>query len=77
MAITFKEGPELGYIIMCFIVHKTTLELERVILTTLYFVSAENTDSQCSKKQDLQCAFLWTFRWFTHLRSSSPPLVNI
>jgi hypothetical protein len=29
---------------MCFIVHKTTLELEHVILTTLYFAGVENTD---------------------------------
>jgi hypothetical protein len=28
---------------MCFIVHKTTSELEREILTTLYFAGAENT----------------------------------
>jgi hypothetical protein len=30
---------------MCFIVRKTTSELERAILTTLYFASAENTNS--------------------------------
>jgi hypothetical protein len=29
---------------VCFIVHKTTLELERGILTTLYFAGAENTN---------------------------------
>jgi hypothetical protein len=33
-AITSEEGPEPGFIIVCFIVHKTTLELERVILNT-------------------------------------------
>jgi hypothetical protein len=30
---------------MCFVVHKTTSEQEHVILTTLYLVSAKNTDS--------------------------------
>jgi hypothetical protein len=29
---------------MCFIVHKTTSELEHVILTTLYLTGAKNTD---------------------------------
>jgi hypothetical protein len=29
---------------MCFVVHKTTSELECVILTTLYLVGAKNTD---------------------------------
>jgi hypothetical protein len=32
---------------VCFIVHKTTSELECVILTTLYFAGVENTDSEC------------------------------
>jgi hypothetical protein len=36
MAITSKKGHELGYIIIYFVVCKTTLELERVILTTLF-----------------------------------------
>jgi hypothetical protein len=44
-AITSKEGSELGLITVCFIVHKTTLELECVILTTLYFANVESTDS--------------------------------
>jgi hypothetical protein len=26
-AITSKEGPELGYLAMCFVLHKTTSEL--------------------------------------------------
>jgi hypothetical protein len=30
---------------MCFIVHKTTSKLERAILTTLYLVSAKNTNN--------------------------------
>jgi hypothetical protein len=42
---------------MCFIVHKTTLELERAILTTLYLDGAKNTDSWCIRKRDLQHAF--------------------
>jgi hypothetical protein len=29
---------------MCFVVRKTTSELERVIMTTLYLTDAENTD---------------------------------
>jgi hypothetical protein len=29
---------------MCFVVHKTTSELERVILTTLHLVGAKNTN---------------------------------
>jgi hypothetical protein len=42
---------------VCFIVHKTTSELEHAILTTLYFTSAKNTDSWCTWKGDLQCVF--------------------
>jgi hypothetical protein len=42
---------------MCFIVHKTTSKLECVILTTLYLVGAENTDSWCARKGGLQCTF--------------------
>jgi hypothetical protein len=38
---------------VCFVVHKTTSELERAILTTLYFVGAENTDSWHTMKGDL------------------------
>jgi hypothetical protein len=30
---------------VCFVVHKTTSELERPILTALYFAGAENTDN--------------------------------
>jgi hypothetical protein len=30
---------------VCFVVHKTTSELERTILTTLYLVGAKNTDT--------------------------------
>jgi hypothetical protein len=30
---------------MCFVVHKTTSELECVILITLYLACAKNTDS--------------------------------
>jgi hypothetical protein len=36
-AITFEKGPESGYITVCFVVRKTTSELERTILITLYF----------------------------------------
>jgi hypothetical protein len=42
---------------MCFVVNKTTLELERMILTTLYLVGAKNTDSWHVRKGDLQRAF--------------------
>jgi hypothetical protein len=42
---------------VCFVVHKTTLELERVILTTLYLISAKNTFSWCARKGDLQRTF--------------------
>jgi hypothetical protein len=42
---------------VCFIVCKTTLELERAILTTPKFVSAENTDSWHARKLDFQRAF--------------------
>jgi hypothetical protein len=38
---------------MCFIVRKTTSELERVILTTLYLASAKNTNSWHARKGDL------------------------
>jgi hypothetical protein len=52
-AITSKEGPELGYIIVYFVVRKTSLELERAILTTLYFAGAENTDSWSAIKKEM------------------------
>jgi hypothetical protein len=42
---------------VCFVVLKTTSELERVILTTLYLASAKNTNSCCARKGDLQRAF--------------------
>jgi hypothetical protein len=42
---------------VCFVVRKTTSELERVILTTLYHASAKNTDSWRTRKGDLQHAF--------------------
>jgi hypothetical protein len=29
---------------MCFVIHKTTSKLQRVILTTMYLVGAKNTD---------------------------------
>jgi hypothetical protein len=35
-AITSEEGPEPRWIIVCFVVHKTVLELEHMILTTLF-----------------------------------------
>jgi hypothetical protein len=42
---------------MCFIIHKTTSELERVILTILYLAGAKNTNCWHAKKGDLQRAF--------------------
>jgi hypothetical protein len=42
---------------MCFIVRKTTSELQCAILTTLYLTSAKNTDSWYARKGDLQCTF--------------------
>jgi hypothetical protein len=41
---------------MCFVVRKTTSELEHVILTTLYLPSAKNTDSWRPRKGDLSHA---------------------
>jgi hypothetical protein len=42
---------------VCFVVHETTLELEHMILTTLYLAIAKNTDSWLARKGDLQRAF--------------------
>jgi hypothetical protein len=42
---------------VCYVVCKTIIELECVILTSLYFASAENIDSWCTRKRDLQHAF--------------------
>jgi hypothetical protein len=42
---------------MCFAVCKTTSELERAILTTLYFADAKNTNSWHARKGPLQRAF--------------------
>jgi hypothetical protein len=47
-AITSKDGHDLDHpiqITVCFIVRKTTSELERVILTTLCLAGAKNTNS--------------------------------
>jgi hypothetical protein len=38
MAITSKEGHDPGLIIVCFIVCKTTSELERMILTNIFLL---------------------------------------
>jgi hypothetical protein len=40
---------------VCFIVYKTTSELECAILTTLYLFGAKNIDSWCVRKGNLQC----------------------
>jgi hypothetical protein len=58
MAFTVEERPKPGKITVCFIVRKTTSELEHAILTILYFAGAENTDSWCARKGELQGAFL-------------------
>jgi hypothetical protein len=42
---------------VCFVVHKTISELERVILTTLFLLVQKNTDSWRTRKGDLQCTF--------------------
>jgi hypothetical protein len=42
---------------VCFVVHKTILEQERAILTTLYLTGAKNIDSWHIRKGDLQHAF--------------------
>jgi hypothetical protein len=42
---------------VCFVVHKTTSELECAILTTIYLAGAKNTDSWHARKGDFQCAF--------------------
>jgi hypothetical protein len=42
---------------VCFVVHKTTLEQECTILTTLYLAGAKNTDSWRTRKGDLLCSF--------------------
>jgi hypothetical protein len=42
---------------VCFVVCKTTSELEHMILTTLYLASAINTDNWYTRKGDLQRAF--------------------
>jgi hypothetical protein len=44
MTITSKEGPKPEKTIMCFVIRKTTLELECTILITLYLADAKNTD---------------------------------
>jgi hypothetical protein len=38
---------------VCFVVRKATLESERVILNTLHFAGAKNTDSWHARKGDL------------------------
>jgi hypothetical protein len=38
---------------VCLVVHKTALEQECVILTTLYLIGAKSTDSWRARKGDL------------------------
>jgi hypothetical protein len=52
-----RRGLNQARSLCVFDVRKTTSELEHVILTTVYFVGAENTDSWHARKEDLQCAF--------------------
>jgi hypothetical protein len=42
---------------MCFVVHKTTLELERAILTSLYLAGAKNTYS--GKRMGRRWEIMW------------------
>jgi hypothetical protein len=42
---------------VCFVVRKTTLEIKRAILTTLYLIGIKNTDSWRSREGDLQHTF--------------------
>jgi hypothetical protein len=42
---------------VCYVVHKTTSELECMILTTPFLAGAKNIDSWCARKGELQCAF--------------------
>jgi hypothetical protein len=42
---------------VCFVVHKTTSELEGVILATLYLAGAKNSVSWRARKGNLQRAF--------------------
>jgi hypothetical protein len=44
MAITSKQGTELGYISMFYVVRETTLEVERAISDTLLFFGVGNTN---------------------------------
>jgi hypothetical protein len=57
MTITYEQGPGLGYIIVYFIVCKTTSELEHTILITLYLVGVKNIDNLHAMNKDLQCVF--------------------
>jgi hypothetical protein len=42
---------------VCFVVRKTSLEIKRAILTTIYLTGIKNTDSRRSRKGDLQHTF--------------------
>jgi hypothetical protein len=62
---------------VCFVVHKTTSELERVILTTLYLAGAKTSTVGVPGRGICNMLLLFTFRWFPHLRSPSVPMVII
>jgi hypothetical protein len=57
MTINYEQWPGLGYIIVYFIVCKTTSELEHTILITLYLVGVKNIDNLHAMNEDLQCVF--------------------
>jgi hypothetical protein len=46
---------------MYIIVHKTTSELQHMILAILYLAGAKNTDSWHARKGFCNVLFLWTF----------------
>jgi hypothetical protein len=60
---------------VCFVVVKTTSELECMILTTLYLVGAKTMIVGKPRRVICSVFFLFMFRWFPHLRSPSLPMM--
>jgi hypothetical protein len=62
---------------VCLIVHKTTSELELMILTTLYLADEKTPIVGVLGSEIYSVLFLWMFRWFPHLCLPSPLMMKL
>jgi hypothetical protein len=62
---------------VCFVPRKITSKLDCPILTTLYPAMQNTLIVHAPGRGIYSVLLLWMFRWFSHLRSSSLPMVNV